>query len=82
MRPSLATAALALAATLATAQAALAQPISLCRNAQGQLVRCNQLIAPIVPAGATARCRDGTFSFNHHIPQACTGHGGVAQRYE
>jgi hypothetical protein len=81
MRPGLAGAAMALAVVL-EAGSALAQPIALCRNLQGQLVRCNQTIAPVVPAGATARCRDGTFSFNHHIPEACTGHGGVAQRYE
>jgi|WetSurMetagenome_2_1015567.scaffolds.fasta_scaffold247442_2 hypothetical protein len=83
MRPRLVSAALALAAVLgAGAGAALAQPLTLCRNTQGQLVRCTQTIAPVVPAGATARCRDGTFSFNHHIPEACAGHGGVAQRYE
>ena len=31
-----------------------------------------------VPGGATARCRDGEFSFSlHHRPGACGAHGGV-----
>ena len=31
-----------------------------------------------VPAGATARCRDGTFSFSEHHRGTCSHHGGVA----
>ena len=81
MRSRLVRTALALGFAL-MAGAALAQPMTLCRDAQGRLVRCTQLVAPLIPAGATARCRDGTFSFNHHMPEACTRHGGVAQRYE
>ena len=30
-----------------------------------------------VPAGATARCRDGTFSFSKHKGGTCSHHGGV-----
>jgi hypothetical protein len=32
-----------------------------------------------VPAGATAKCRDGTFSFSQHRSGTCSRHGGVAQ---
>lgn len=31
-----------------------------------------------VPAGATARCRDGTFSFSQHRRGTCSRHGGVS----
>ena len=30
------------------------------------------------PAGATARCRDGTYSFSQHRSGTCSDHGGVA----
>jgi len=31
------------------------------------------------PPGATARCRDGTYSFSKHRSGTCSHHGGVAQ---
>ena len=34
-----------------------------------------------VPAGATARCRDLTYSFSQHRRGTCSGHHGVAQWY-
>lgn len=30
-----------------------------------------------VPTGASARCRDGTFSFSQHRSGTCSHHGGV-----
>lgn len=30
------------------------------------------------PAGATAKCNDGTYSFSKHRQGTCSGHGGVA----
>jgi hypothetical protein len=30
-----------------------------------------------VPAGATAQCRDGTYSFSQHREGTCSYHGGV-----
>lgn len=33
---------------------------------------------PVVPTGATARCRDGTYSFSAHRRGTCSRHGGVA----
>jgi hypothetical protein len=35
--------------------------------------------ASVVPKDATARCKDGAFSFSQHRPGTCSGHGGVAQ---
>lgn len=32
-----------------------------------------------VPAGATARCGDGTFSFSQHHSGTCSRHHGVAE---
>lgn len=31
-----------------------------------------------IPAGASARCRDGTYSFSQHRSGTCSHHGGVA----
>jgi hypothetical protein len=31
-----------------------------------------------VPAGASAKCRDGTYSFSTHHSGTCSHHGGVA----
>lgn len=45
----------------------------------------NQVSDPVPagarPAGATARCRDGEYSFSQHRSGTCSGHGGVAQWY-
>lgn len=30
------------------------------------------------PAGATAKCGDGTYSFSDHHPGTCSHHGGVS----
>lgn len=35
--------------------------------------------SPSVPAGASARCRDGTYSFSQSRRGACSHHGGVAE---
>jgi hypothetical protein len=32
-----------------------------------------------VPAGASAVCRDGDYSFSTHHSGTCSGHGGVSQ---
>jgi len=34
-----------------------------------------------VPAGASAKCRDGTYSFSQNRRGTCSHHGGVAQWY-
>jgi hypothetical protein len=35
-------------------------------------------VAPSHPAGATAQCNDGTFSYSAHRSGTCSHHGGVA----
>jgi opacity protein-like surface antigen len=37
------------------------------------------LLDPAAPVGATARCRDGTYSFSQHQRAACSGHRGLEQ---
>lgn len=32
-----------------------------------------------VPAGASAQCRDGSYSFSHHRSGTCSHHGGVGR---
>jgi hypothetical protein len=31
------------------------------------------------PTGATAKCRDGTYSYSQHASGTCSHHGGVAR---
>lgn len=47
-------------------------------NSQGNEVH-SPAYAPSEPAGATARCRDGTYSFSQSRRGTCSHHGGVAQ---
>ncbi len=35
----------------------------------------------MIPYGATAQCRDGSYSFSQHRQGTCSHHGGVAQWY-
>jgi hypothetical protein len=37
--------------------------------------------APSIPTGASARCRDGTYSFSQSRRGTCSHHGGVAEWY-
>ncbi len=47
-------------------------------NSQGQTVkRPENCSGP--PAGATAQCRDGTYSFSRSRRGTCSHHGGVAK---
>jgi len=36
------------------------------------------MVARRAPAGASARCRDGTYSFSENHRGTCSWHGGVA----
>lgn len=40
---------------------------------------CRPFESPGQPAGATARCNDGTYSFSQHRRGTCSSHGGVAE---
>lgn len=35
--------------------------------------------SPSAPDGATAQCKDGTYSFSRHRTGTCSHHGGVAR---
>jgi hypothetical protein len=48
------------------------------RNSSGNCVHRPEQ-APARPAGATAKCTDGAYSFSQHRQGTCSGHGGVAQ---
>ncbi|MFA6106273.1 MAG: DUF3761 domain-containing protein [Patescibacteria group bacterium] len=37
--------------------------------------------APSIPAGASAKCRDGSYSFSQSRRGTCSHHGGVAEWY-
>ncbi len=47
-------------------------------NSAGQRVQ-SPTYYPSVPAGATARCVDGTYSFSKNRRGTCSHHGGVSQ---
>ena len=38
-------------------------------------------VSPSRPVGASAICRDGSYSFSQHRQGTCSGHGGVAEWY-
>ena len=49
-------------------------------NRQGETVHSpSQTISGGVPTGASAVCRDGTYSFSRSRSGTCSHHGGVAQ---
>lgn len=48
------------------------------RNSDGNCIPRPQQAAA-APAGATAQCSDGDYSFSQHRRGTCSGHGGVAQ---
>ena len=45
-------------------------------NVDGETVH-SPAYAPSIPAGATAKCRDGTYSFSQNRSGTCSHHGGV-----
>lgn len=47
-------------------------------NSRGHCVH-RPVKASHAPAGATARCRDGSYSFSESHRGTCSWHGGVAQ---
>jgi hypothetical protein len=46
-------------------------------NSDGAKVHSPAYSSGGVPAGATAQCRDGTYSFSQHRSGTCSHHGGV-----
>jgi hypothetical protein len=47
-------------------------------NSDGNWTRSPVYSASGPPAGSTARCADGTYSFSQHRRGTCSYHGGVA----
>lgn len=47
-------------------------------NVDGEKVQ-SPTYYPSEPVGATARCRDGTYSFSRHRSGTCSHHGGVEE---
>ena len=47
-------------------------------NTYGNIV-CSPYSSPTTPSGASAICRDGTYSFSQSRSGTCSHHGGVAQ---
>ncbi len=48
-------------------------------NSNGQEVHSPAYSNDGVPAGATAECNDGTYSFSQHRSGTCSHHGGVME---
>ena len=49
------------------------------RNSNGNEVHSPAYSRGGAPAGATAQCSDGTYSFSQHRQGTCSHHGGVAK---
>jgi len=65
-------------AAVALAGAAVANGSDYYTNSSGHEVHRPEH-ARHAPPGASARCRDGTWSFSEHHSGTCSHHGGVAE---
>ena len=68
---------------IAPSSVAEARPYAVCGadyylNSRGNCVH-RPVQANRAPAGASARCRDGTYSFSQSRRGTCSHHGGVAE---
>ncbi len=69
--------------TSATTSQQSSQPSNLSNDNHYQNSDGNTVHSPAysntIPSGATAQCRDGSYSFSQHRQGTCSHHGGVAQ---
>jgi len=65
----------------ATAPATTPEPcaVDYYRNCNGICVHRPVKSSGSFPQGATAQCRDGSYSFSQHRSGTCSHHGGVAK---
>lgn len=64
--------------TVATSATQVASSASLYYiNSNGVKVKRPVVVKEIIPVGATAQCRDSTYSFSQHRRGTCSHHGGV-----
>jgi len=78
-KPSHAASAAAVAASVASAAPQLVEDGHY-RNIDGAVVHSPaHTDTGAAPAGASAQCRDGSFSFSAHRRGTCSHHGGVAR---
>jgi len=67
----------------AWATARVAEVAPACRSGYYKNVSDHCVRRPVkatsTPAGATAKCRDSTYSFSQHASGTCSHHGGVAR---
>jgi len=57
---------------------AFACPRGYYKNSEGRCVQ-RPVKSSTAPAGATAKCQDGSYSFSRNHRGTCSHHGGVAQ---
>lgn len=50
-------------------------------NSSGSKVHV-PIASQVIPIGASAKCKDGTFSFSTHRRGTCSGHKGVKTWYK
>ena len=49
-----------------------------CRDSHGKFTKCMAPGMAMAPKGATAKCKDGTYSMSQHHSGTCSHHGGVS----
>jgi hypothetical protein len=64
---------------MAAAAPATAAPATAAKTATASKSAPTAAASNTDPAGATAKCKDGTYSKSQHHSGTCSSHGGVAE---